>query len=396
MHILVLALHRATKPTGVCRHAANLAMCLAATDEVTKITLVLGKWQQDYFKTALLVNAAKIAVEIVDIANDSVSRNWWFWSGLPNLARQIQPDLVHLTFPLPFQRSRFACPVVATIHDLYSFKLPENFGSTRSLFNSLFFKQCLRDSDALTCVSRSTLEDLINYFPEVVTTAKPTNVIYNIVDFDRIEITKPQVFAELDDFPFILCVGQHRKNKNIDLSIAAYALLRREGKIAPQLKLIIVGSLGPETETLTRSIQQLGLTDSILMYSDFDDNELCWLYQNCQLFVAPSSLEGFCLPLVEALYFSCPIVCSDIPIFREIGSANCTYFELTEDSIASLATAIATTLPVDVPLLQPNYPQVDRRNIVDPTRIQSPNRDCARFRKTEIAAEYLKFYAKLI
>lgn len=395
MHILVLALHRATKPTGVCRHAANLAMCLAATDRVTKITLVLGKWQQDYFKTALLVDAAKIEVQIVDIANNSVSRNWWFWSGLPNLARQIQPDLVHLTFPLPFKRSRFTCPVVSTIHDLYSFKLPENFGSTRSLFNSLFFKQCLRDSDALTCVSRSTLDDLKYYFPEVVTTAKPTNVIYNIVDFDRIEIIKPKIFADLGDFPFMLCVGQHRKNKNIDLSIAAYALLRREGKIAPQLKLVIVGSLGPETENITRSIYQLELTNSILMYSDFTDRELCWLYQNCQLFVAPSSLEGFCLPLVEALYFSCPIVCSDIPIFREIGSAHCTYFDVTNEPIANLATAISTTLPVDIPVLQQHNDGSDRLNST-PARAQSPDRDCDRFRKTEIAAKYLKFYAELI
>ena len=45
MHILIAALHRPTKPTGVCRHAVNLAQCLADTDEVDKVTLVIGAWQ---------------------------------------------------------------------------------------------------------------------------------------------------------------------------------------------------------------------------------------------------------------------------------------------------------------------------------------------------------------
>ena len=50
MHILIAALHRPTKPTGVCRHAANLAQCLADTPEVSKVTLIVGTWQKDYFE----------------------------------------------------------------------------------------------------------------------------------------------------------------------------------------------------------------------------------------------------------------------------------------------------------------------------------------------------------
>ena len=36
MHVLIAALHRPVKPTGVCRHAANLARCLAAKPDVSK------------------------------------------------------------------------------------------------------------------------------------------------------------------------------------------------------------------------------------------------------------------------------------------------------------------------------------------------------------------------
>jgi glycosyltransferase involved in cell wall biosynthesis len=113
----------------------------------------------------------------------------------------------------------------------------------------------------------------------------------------------------------------------------------------------------------------------VLMLSDINDRELCWLYQNCQLFVMASSLEGFCIPLVEALYFSCRVVCSDIPIFREIGSASCSYFSLSPDPVGSMAQSMTQALSAQKP---------------------DPNNDCNRFTRTEIAVQYLNFYSELI
>jgi len=46
MHVLIPTLHRATKPVGVCCHAANLAQCLAVADRVWYVTLLIGRWQQ--------------------------------------------------------------------------------------------------------------------------------------------------------------------------------------------------------------------------------------------------------------------------------------------------------------------------------------------------------------
>jgi glycosyltransferase involved in cell wall biosynthesis len=373
MHILIVALHRPDKPTGVCRHAANLAKCLAETATVSQVTLVTGIWQKHYFETAFLLDSAKVKILGIEIKNTSIFRNLWFLYSLPDLVEKIQPDLVHLSFPLPFFRSQFSCPVVATVHDLYPFRFPKNFGYRQVLFNQVFLKQCIRNSDALTCVSQTTLEDLNFYFPIDAADLKPRKVIYNIVDFDRIAAAIPQELKDKSDRPFILCVGQHRKNKNLDLLIKAFDQLRKENRITPDIKLLLVGSLGPETEDLIQLLQQLTLQDSVLMLSDINDQELCWLYQNCQLFVMASSLEGFCIPLVEALYFSCRVVCSDIPIFREIGSASCSYFSLSPDPIGNMVESITQALSAQK---------------------TAPNNDCDRFQHTKIAAQYLNFYAE--
>ena len=375
MHILVVALHRPIEPTGVCRHAANLTRCLVEKAEITQVTVVTGIWQQDYFQNIFFSDLKKIKIVGIDIENTSLSRNFWFLFGLPKLVKHLQPDLVHLSFPLPLFRWSFACPIVATIHDLYPYKIPENFGRYRALLNRLFLRQCIWNSDALVCVSQATLADLNCYFPQLIAKRKNVQVIYNFVDFDRIEPKPIAMLEHKSDRPFILCVGQHRKNKNIDLLIQSYALLRNECQIDDRTRLVIVGSIGPETENLKQSIDQLSLEDSVLMLSAIDDNELCWLYQNCLLFVIPSALEGFCIPLVEALYFSCKVVCSDIPVFKEIGSSSCVYFDLEGDPVGNMAQSIARALTTAVP---------------------TATNECDRFTKTKSATEYLNLYLTLL
>ncbi|PPJ63648.1 glycosyltransferase family 4 protein [Cuspidothrix issatschenkoi] len=370
MHILISALHRPTKPTGVCRHAANLAQCLADTPEVSKVTLIVGVWQQDYFQ--LFFHSPKIQLITVDIKNNSFTRNIWFLFGLPKLVKQFNPDIVHLSFPFPFLRPLFPCPVVSTIHDLYPYEKPEVFGYPNVIFNRLFLKQSIEHSDALTCVSQSTLSSLKSYFPQVQS-LKPITVIYNYVDFSDIIAEVPTNLDISDQDYFSLCVAQHRKNKNLDLLIRAFYLLKKNEYLKDNTKLIIVGSTGPETENLLQLIHNLSLQEQVLLIHTIKDHELCWLYQKCQVFIAASSEEGFCLPLAEALYFSSPVVCADIPIFREIGNSNCCYFDLQGDAVQNLSQAIISTL--EKPL--------------------NPTNNDLRFSKLDIAGQYLKFYSTL-
>jgi glycosyltransferase involved in cell wall biosynthesis len=370
MHILIAALHRPSKPTGVCRYAANLARCLAETDSVSQITLIIGGWQKDYFAKAFPFESPKIHLESVPIKNSSLSRNLWFLFGLPKLVKQFSPDIVHLSFPLPFVRSLFPCPVVSTIHDFYPYECPENFGYQQVFFNRLFLKQCIHESDALTCVSKTTLESLKHYFPSIVS-SKEVAVTYNSVDFRGIVPAPP---LGIPDTPFLLTVGQHRKNKNLDVLIQSFSLLLQANELSSSSKLIIVGSSGPETEKLYELIGKLALEKQILMLSAINDSELSWLYQNCQLFVIPSSTEGFCIPLAEALSFSCRVVCSTIPVFKEVGSEQCVYFDLQGNIVENLSHAISQAL---------DKPE-SNKNCVD-----------NRFSPENVAHEYQTLYYKM-
>lgn len=342
MHIVIAALHRPNKPTGVCRHAVNLALCLAGKPQISKVTLLVGAWQREYFLKAFNLDAEKIQLRDIAIKNSSINRNLWFLLGLPRIINQLQPDLVHLSFPLPFLRPLFRVPVVSTIHDVYPYECPENFGYPNVLFNQWFLQQCIHNSDGLACVSKTTLGQLNIFFPWVSSNKKST-VLYNYVDFEQVQAACPDNQGEWDH-PFILCVAQHRKNKNLDVLIKAFSTLIVRKHLPSNARLVLVGSTGPETDNLILLSQQSGLHDRIHMLSAISDAQLRWLYENCQLFVMPSSTEGFCIPLVEAISLSCSIVCSEIPIFRELGLGESTFFDLTNNPIEHLVDAIVETL----------------------------------------------------
>ena len=63
-------------------------------------------------------------------------------------------------------------------------------------------------------------------------------------------------------------------------------------------------------------------------YENINDSELQSLYLSAKMLVMPSFYEGFGLPILEALSFDCPVICSDIPVFRELFENNVTYFNL--------------------------------------------------------------------
>ncbi len=370
MHILISALSRFTQPTGLCRGAANLAKCLAASQQVEQVTFVLGSWQRRYFEEDFQLQSEKIKIIEINLTNSSLKRNLWFMFQLPKVVNQLKPNIAHFSFPIPFLNILFSVPIISTIHDFYPYEKPENFGFPNYLFNQLFTYTAIMNSDGIVCVSQETLEKLKYYFPKVYAKEK-NRVVYNYVDFEKTQPKRP-VQLNLENHPFILSVAQHRKNKNLDLLIQAYDQLLQQSKIEPSTKLILVGSTGPETGNLIELIHTKSLADRVFLTSSIDDEQLCWLYQNCELVVCSSSTEGFCLPLAEALYFSSRVVCSDIPIFREVGALDCFYFDLQNDPVNHLSQGILNAL-------QQPRPQLRSEEF--------------RFSKNVAMTQYLEFYS---
>jgi glycosyltransferase involved in cell wall biosynthesis len=337
--------------SGVQRHAINVARCLLSRSEVTDLHLLVTPSQHGFVRDSTSLEDERLHLHIVQVGDSAFRRNLWYFAQLPGLAAFYQADIVHLAYPMPLRRSAFHCPTVVTLHDMYPFDIPENFGSPRVLANQVVLRQCLQSVDSIACVSESTRTGLERRMPELA--RRKAITIHNCVE----PISAHRPVQQLNNVPFLLCVAQHRRNKNILLLLQVFRDLLRGGHLAPRTQLVIVGMEGPETKAILRFISSNQLGHRVLLLSGIPDAELRWCYQNCELLLAPSIIEGFGLPVAEAALSGCRVVCSDIPAFREVGGDHCHYVPLDSAAEQGFVDAVCHSLgePPRKPIAAPRF-----------------------------------------
>jgi glycosyltransferase involved in cell wall biosynthesis len=136
-------------------------------------------------------------------------------------------------------------------------------------------------------------------------------------DVEAARMLGPRHFVEL------LHVGSTIPRKRIDVLLDVFAGVRRA---RPEVRLTRVG--GPFTAEQRVRARDLGVLDAIHVLPFVDRATLAAVYRRSALALLPSDREGFGLPIVEALACGTPMVASDIPVLREIGSGAVTYCAL--------------------------------------------------------------------
>jgi glycosyltransferase involved in cell wall biosynthesis len=341
MKVLLTIVSSSSGMSGVQRHAINVVRCLLQRSEVSAVHLVIAPWQQELLEGAGLQPDTRLTTHVAQVTPGTLSRNLWYYRQLPHLAASLQPDLIHLSYPVPVDTAALECPTVLTLHDLYPYEIPQNFRFPQVLFNRLVLRQCLGNVDAIACVSDTTLLRMKQYTSPVVW--RKTIRIYNCVEPEPF-CSDRSPFPAWHGEPFLLCVAQHRCNKNLSLLIRVFHRLLCREQIGAAMKLVIVGITGPETPRLQQLIVRCNLSHRVLFLEGLSEPELQWCYAHGEALVVPSKTEGFGLPVAEALLAGCPVVCSDISAFREVGGQDCRFVLLGKGEEERLAKAISDTL----------------------------------------------------
>jgi glycosyltransferase involved in cell wall biosynthesis len=116
---------------------------------------------------------------------------------------------------------------------------------------------------------------------------------------------------------FLLYVGAGDRRKNLPRLLEAYAVLRAQGGIEVDLALC-----GPK---LPRGA--MGEIPGVRWLGRVSDQELCALYHAATALVQPSLLEGFGLPVLEAMASGTPVICSNATSLPEVAGAAALYFD---------------------------------------------------------------------
>ena len=105
-----------------------------------------------------------------------------------------------------------------------------------------------------------------------------------------------------------LTVGRIAPNKAIEEVIRLFHVYIT--KINPKAHLYLVGShtINSYFQAVKQLVKALGLTANITFAGRVSDTHLKTYYQNAELFVTASHHEGFCVPLIESMFFEVPIL----------------------------------------------------------------------------------------
>jgi glycosyltransferase involved in cell wall biosynthesis len=110
----------------------------------------------------------------------------------------------------------------------------------------------------------------------------------------------------------VLCVAQKRPYKNLPSLIRALPYLDED------VALVLVGAPTAHEDELRALAEQLGVAGRVRFPGWLADAELERLYALSQLFVLPSLIEGFGIPVLEAMAHGVPVACSNVSALPEV------------------------------------------------------------------------------
>jgi glycosyltransferase involved in cell wall biosynthesis len=136
--------------------------------------------------------------------------------------------------------------------------------------------------------------------------------------------------------PVVLCLARKRKYKNQEALVRALA---RDGM--PRARLVLPGASTAYEDHLRELAAELGVADRVRFPDWLADADIEGLYRLATCFALPSTLEGFGLPILEAMARGVPVACSDRSALPEVaGDAALLFDPEDDDAVASALTRL--------------------------------------------------------
>lgn len=239
------------------------------------------------------------------------------------------------------------CKYIVTIHDLIFIHTPQYYHwIDRQIYNFKFRRAC-RCADRVIAVSEYTKQEIMHYYH---TPESKIDVVYQGCDpvfSQEIEEGKLQEVKARYQLPdkFVLYVGSIEERKNLMLVAKAMAELNRRAAI----HVVAVGRRTAYVDQIQDFLKAQGIDHQFHFYHQVPYADLPSFYKWASVFAYPSRIEGFGIPLLEAISSGVPAIGCTGSCLEEAGGPNSIY--VNPDDAKGMADAILRTC-TDEPLRQ--------------------------------------------
>lgn len=301
-------------------NSSPISICMISDDFLPSMTgvgvhlkLVAPELARRGHKVTVITSRRKGEPEIeqwqgVTIYRVFTVKLYGFYQALPTakkirtILKSVKPDLIHHHYVGFMMRlvshvaKKFKLNQISTYHfGAEVLTQPIAMRPFRSLIKHLMIKQN-NQYELVIAPSQKVAKKIAN---EGIST--PIRFISNPVIFNEKVIVKPA--ERTSDFT-ILYAGRLGPEKNIEYLIKGFSDLLKN---KPDAVLWIAGR-GPQFAVLEKLCNQLAIQDRVKFLGFLEQNELASYYAACDIFVLPSLQEVQPLVVMEAMWFSKPII----------------------------------------------------------------------------------------
>ena len=235
--------------------------------------------------------------------------------------------------------------VVGVIYDLIPITHPHTSMPNLTVAFRAWLQEHIRHTEAFIGISRATADQVAQFTAALAekekTPCHPATIDHfhlgSELDLvEREDEPRPEIKRIFDaDHHMFLMVGSFEPRKNHSYVLDAFdAHWARGGDAA----LVMIGRQAWKTDAfLERVSNHKQLDHRLFLVRDATDAELDHAYRSASALIIASEIEGFGLPIAEAFQRGLPVLCSDIPVFREIAEGKATFFGLSHSSLLAAA-----------------------------------------------------------
>ncbi len=242
---------------------------------------------------------------------------------LPLVADLRGVDAFHGTFNI--QPAGLTMPVITTVHDTMWLAQPECcrrsglWGLVETFYWGHGLRRALRRSQRLLTVSEASRRAIgqIDARAAERTRVTPLGIepgLRAATPEDASVVARVRARHLPGVKNYILSVGQFAGYKNHQGVVRSFALAFRD---RPDMELVFVHRLG-ESSRLVPLARELGVADRLRFLHGLNDEEMRALFWGATCLCHPSFIEGFGLPVAEAMACGCPVVTSRVSAMPEV------------------------------------------------------------------------------
>ena len=274
--------------------------------------------------------------------------------GINGLDADVYHSLYHF-LPIGVRARR----IVITLHDLiwvdHSYLADGRRWRrwVKGSLGSMGIRRAITTADHIVAVSASTRQAALDHG---VPADKVTVVLHGVAPTWRIDNAEPAPFAfdlgnatdqdhaqqaildGLAERPFAFGLGNSLPYKNLPRLVRAFAQV---APAHPDLALVFAGR-GEGNPQLVRLAQRLGLSDRVLLVGQLSDDQIRACFAHALFFAFPSLIEGFGLPVLEAMASGCPVLTSNCSSLAEVAGESAVLVDPLD--IASIAAGMQRLL----------------------------------------------------